>query len=76
MGWRDSESIEQQWFDLGRRLGEPLSTSVTPCMRDPKCSQDCKHHCGRGTAVIHEKYRSSEVNKSIAPSIIDRNAPQ
>ena len=45
-------------------------------MRDPECCRDCKHCCGRGTAVIQRKYRSSEVNKSIAKVIIDRNVPR
>ena len=35
-------------------------------MRDPKCGQDC-------AVVIHGRYRSSEVDKSIIILIIDRN---
>ena len=38
--------------------------------------RDCKHRRGRGTAVIQRKYRSSDVDKSIAKAIIDRNAPR
>ena len=45
-------------------------------MRDPECCRDCKHRRGRGTAVIQRKYRSSEVNKTIAIATIDRNAPR
>ena len=66
MGWWNSKRIKKRWSDSGRRLGGPLSVSVTPRMRDP----DCKHRRGRGTAVIQRKYRSSEVNKSTAIATI------
>ena len=42
------------------------NTDMRMCV--PKCGWDCKV-----TAVIHNKYPSSEVNKSIAISIIDWN---
>ena len=73
IGWRNSKKIKQQWSNSGRRLGGPLSASVTRRMRDPECCWDCKHRRGRGTAVIQRKYRSSEVNKSIVISITDWN---
>ena len=57
-------------------MGGTLSASATRRMRDPECCRNCKHRHGRGTAVIQRKYRSSEVNKSIAKAIIDRNAPR
>ena len=76
MGWRNSKKIKQRWSNSGRRLGGPLSTSVTRRMSDPECCRDCKHRRGRGTAVIQRKYRSSEVNKSIVISITDRNVYQ
>ena len=75
MGWQNSKRIKKRWSDSGRKLGGPLSESVTPRMRDTECCQDCKHCRGRGTAVIQMKYRFSEVNKSIAIATIDRNAP-
>ena len=76
MGWRNNKKIKKRWSNSGRRLGGPLSASVTRRMRDPECCRDCKHRRDRGTAVIQRKYRSSEVNKSIAKAIIDRNAPR
>ena len=69
MGWRNSKKIKQRWSNSGRRLGGPLSASVTRRMRDPECCRDCKHRRRRGTAVIQRQYRSSEVSKSIT----DRN---
>ena len=76
MGWRNSKRIKLQWSDSGRRLGGPLSASVTSRMGDTECCRDCKHRRGRGTAVIQRKYWSSEVTKSIAIATIDRNAPR
>ena len=76
MGWRNSKNIKLRWSNSGRRLGGPLIASVTRHMRDPECCRDCKHRRGRGTAVIQKQFRSSEVNKSIAKAIIDRNAPR
>ena len=57
-------------------MGGTLSASATRRTRDPECCRNCKHRRVRGTAVIQRKYRSSEVNKSIAKAIIDRNAPR
>ena len=74
MGWQNSKEHQVAMIRLGRRLGGPLSASVTSRMRDPECSRDCKHHCGWGTAVIQRKYQSSKVDKSIAIATIDRNA--
>ena len=62
MGWQNSKS--------------PLSASVTQRMHNPECCRDCKQRRSRGTAVIQRKYRSSEVNKSIAITTIDRNLRQ
>ena len=76
MGWWNSKRIKLRWSDSDRRLGGPLSASVTPRMRDPECCRDCKHRCDRGIAVIQRKYRSSEVYKSIAIGTIYRNAPR
>ena len=73
MGWQNSKKIKQRWSNSGRRLGGPLSASVTRRMCDPECCRDCKHRRGRGTAVIQRKYRSTEVNKSIVISITNRN---
>ena len=42
-------------------------------MRDPKCGQDCKQS---DAVVFHGEYRSSELNKSIVISNIDRNVCQ
>ena len=76
MGRPNSKKIKLRWSNSGRRLGGPLSASVTRRMHDPECCRDFKHRRGRGTVVTQRKYRSSEVNKSIAKAIIDPNAPR
>ena len=53
----------------GRRLGERCLASVTRAYAIPSVVGIVN----TGTVVIHGKYRSSEVNKSIGISIIDRN---
>ena len=53
----------------GRKLGDRCLASVTrPCVIPSMVGI-----VNRGAVVIHGKYRSSEVNKSIVISIIDRN---
>ena len=60
-------AVELRWSDLGRRLDERCLASVTPRMRVPKCRRDFKQrHCSDS-----QKYQSSDVNKSIAITIID-----
>ena len=52
-----------------RRLGERCLASVTPACAIPSVVA----FVNTGAVVIHGKYRSTEVNKTIVISIIDRN---
>ena len=72
VGWRNSKRIELLSSDdqtPSSQIGWAVPRECNTRMRDPKCSRDCKHRrrCDAG------KYRSSEVNKSVVISIIDRN---
>ena len=63
MGWQNSKSIELWRSDyptISSQIGWPSVIRAWPIPN-------------RGTVVIHGKYRSSEGNKSIVISIINRN---
>ena len=76
-GWRNSKRIELLSSDDPtpspghpvRRLGERCLASVTRACGIPSVVGSVN----TGAVVIHGKYRSSEVNKSIVISIINRN---
>ena len=69
--WSEHRAFEERWSNLCRRLGDRRLASVTLIRT---CTfPNVIRIVNRGTAAIHRKYRSSNVNESIAISIIDRN---
>ena len=66
---RESSSWVAMIQHPGRRLGERCLASVTRACAIPSVVRVVN----TGAVMIHDKYRSSEVNKSIVISIIDRN---
>ena len=57
-------------IQLWSQIGRPVPRECDTRMRDPKCGRGCKQS---SAVVFHGPYRSSELNKSIIISIIDRN---